>query len=124
MDMLAARGETSAQDILELQNLNKDELVDLVIGMNKGWNQLLERLEDVHKQDMKELEERLRVEFNLALNTTRENERVQLVELSGRLMSLGGILNVGIKETKSNGEILSGLKNMLGESMSEASVKQ
>ena len=59
MDLLASQGEISPADMAELSAMSKDDLIALVSGMNRGWYQLLARLEDAHRQDLSQLEKRL-----------------------------------------------------------------
>ncbi len=113
MDILAKHGELSPEDLAEVLGLEKDELVALVIGMNKGWYQLLEDLEDAHRRELKQLEERLTTQLSDSLNSMREAERGQLDGFSSQLASSGKEFTAGLKASKANGERLEALKSTL-----------
>ena len=83
MDILARHGELSPEDLTELAAMSKDELVALVIGMNKGWYQLLANLEDAHRQDLTQLEERFSAQLNVSLSATRKTESEEIAGLRG-----------------------------------------
>ena len=122
MDILASQGELSPGDLTELAAMEKDELVALVTGMNRGWYQLLERLEDAHRQDLaratetysKQIAEaRRRFETQLAeaLKSTRESESGQLSALQRQLTSLEKELASGTKASAENTKKLDSVKS-------------
>ena len=97
----------------ELRALEKDELVELVIGMNKGWYQLLANLEDAHRRDLTQLEERLLAQFNDSLSATRKTESAEIAGLRGEFVKSGKELDAGLKASKENEKRLEALKSTL-----------
>ena len=114
MDILAKQGELTPLEISELEAMTKDDLVALVIGMNKGWYQLLESLEDAHRQDLLSLRTQLAQQFEKALLTTRESEQSELTRLEKQLTASQKDYAAGLAVTKENGEKLSALQKVLG----------
>ena len=113
MNILAKHGELSPEDLAELATMEKDELVALVIGMNKGWYQLLANLEDAHRQDLTQLEGRLLREFNDSLSATRKTESEEIGGLRGEFAKSGKELDAGLKASKENEKRLEALKSTL-----------
>ena len=113
MNILAKHGELSPEDLAELATMEKDELVALVIGMNKGWYQLLANLEDAHRQDLTQLEGRLLREFNDSLSATRKTESEEIGGLRGEFAKSGKELDAGLKASKENEKRLEALKSSL-----------
>ena len=113
MDILAKHGELSPEDLAEVLAMEKDELVALVIGMNKGWYQLLANLEDAHRQDLTQLEERLLTQLNDSLSATRKTESEEIGGLRGEFVKSGKELDAGLKASKENEKRLEALKSTL-----------
>ena len=113
MDILARHGELSPEDLTEIAAMEKDELVALVIGMNKGWYQLLANLEDAHRQDLTQLEERFSAQLNDSLSVTRKTESEEIAGLRGEFAKSGKELVAGLKASKENEKRLEALKSTL-----------
>ena len=113
MDILARHGELSPEDLTEISAMSKDELVALVIGMNKGWYQLLANLEDAHRQDLTQLEERFLAQLNDSLSATRKTESEEIAGLREQFAKSGKELDAGLKASKENEKRLEALKSTL-----------
>ncbi len=113
MNILAEHGELSPEDLAEVLAMEKGELVALVIGMNKGWYQLLANLEDAHRQDLTQLEERLLKQLNDSLSATRKTESEEIGGLRGEFAKSGKELDAGLKASKENEKRLEALKSTL-----------
>ena len=81
MDLLERQGEITEEEFSEMKKLSQEELVALVIGLNRQWYQLLEGLEESHRQDLKRLEERLTRDFREKLAIMRESHTGELSHL-------------------------------------------
>jgi Mg2+ and Co2+ transporter CorA len=128
MDLLASQGELSPEDQAELSAMSKDELTALVVGMNKNWYQLLERLEaahrqdlsqletrlaSMHEQDLKHLERRLVAQYDSILSTVSKPETTQLDAKLRELTGLEKQLSSGLAVSSENAKLLKMLKSTL-----------
>lgn len=120
MDILATKGEFSPSDLAELQGMTQPELVAFTIGLSKGWYQLLESLEQAHRQDLEQLQTRLDERFQAALRATTASHTAQLTALKTQLSSLEKGLAGGLEREKDTSEMLKKLKNTLDKLTSES----
>ena len=112
MDILTRQGELSEEDISELKAMSPAEVVAFVSDMSKSWYQLLESLEDVHRQDLDRLRTTLTEKFQAALSTMKDSHTAQLQGLKDQLTSLEKGLESGIRSAKEDSETLARLKSM------------
>ena len=85
MDILGQRGEISEADLLELKSMGREELVGLIVGLNRGWYRLLESLEDAHSQDLKRLEETFSEKLTADLKGAKSTDESCLTSLEKKL---------------------------------------
>ena len=103
MDLLEQRGEISDEDLSALKSMGQEELVGLIVGLNRSWYRLLESLEDAHSQDLKRLEE------TFARKLTEDLQRSQSTDESC-LTSLEKKLADGLTSTKKTNALLVALE--------------
>ena len=101
MDILTRKGELSPEDLLDLKAMSQEELVAFVSAMSKSWYQLLESLEEAHRQDLERLTKRL-----------EEKSQAMFQDFREQLSILGKSLESGTEQTKKNSEKLVKLTNM------------
>lgn len=112
-DILATKGEFSPEDLAELQGMTQPELVAFTIGLSRGWFQLLESLEQAHRQDLEQLSRRLEERFQKALSDMTTLHAARLTDLKTQLSSLEKSLAGGLEREKDTSEMLKRLKNTL-----------
>ena len=100
MDILTRRGELSPEDLLELKAMSQEEVVAFVSGMSKSWYQLLESLEEAHRQDLERLRRNLTETFQAAA-----------LGFKSQLLNLEKSLESGTDTRKKNSERLTKLTN-------------
>lgn len=124
VDFLETRGEFTPEDLVELQAMTQPELVAFAIGLSKGWYQLLESLEQAHRQDLEQLSTRLEQRFQEGLRTTTASHTAQLTALKTQLSSLEKSLAGGLAREKDTSEMLKRLKNTLTKLTSESAASK
>lgn len=120
VDFLATKGAFTPEDLAELQAMTQHELVAFAIGLSKGWYQLLESLEQAHRQDLEQLSTRLEARFQEGLRTTTASLAAQLTDLKTQLSSLEKSLAGGLVREKDTSEMLKRLKSTLTKLTSES----
>lgn len=120
MDILATKGEFSPEDLAELQGMTQPELVAFVIGLSKGWYQLLEGLEQAHRQDLEQLRTRLEERLQKTLSDMTTSHAARLTDLKTQLSNLEKSLAGGLEREKDTSEMLKRLKSTLDKLTSES----
>ena len=120
MDILATKGEFSPSDLAELQGMTQPELVAFTIGLSKGWYQLLESLEQAHRQDLEQFSTRSEERFQKALSDMTTSHTARLTDLKTQLSSLEKSLAGGLAREKDTSEMLKRLKSTLTRLTSES----
>lgn len=95
MDLLTQEGELTGSDMTALLAMEKEDLVELVVHLNRTWYRLLEELEDAHRLDLKRLEGELVEAFNTSSTSMQKSTselRVSARENGKRLDSLKSVL--------------------------------
>ena len=106
MDLLGQRGEISEGDLSELQDMSREELVGLIVGLNRSWYRLLESLEDAHSQDLKRLEETFSEKLTEDLQRSKSMDESCLTSLEKKLAD-------GLTSTKKTNALLAALEKSL-----------
>ena len=114
MDLLENKGEVSPEDIAVMEAMSKEELVELVVGLNHSWYQVLESLEQAHTQDLELLSKRMSEKLAGGLTSIALPEKAALSGLKALLLTSEKRLADG----QGN---LNSLKTMLGKYMSSIS---
>lgn len=124
VDFLATKGAFTPEDLAELEAMTQQELVAFAIGLSKGWYQLLESLEQAHRQDLEQLSTRLEARFQEALRTTTASHAAQLTDLKTQLSSLEKSLAGGLAREKDTSEMLKRLKSTLTKLTNESTARR
>ena len=124
VDFLTLMGEFTPEDLAELQGMTQPELVAFAIGLSKGWYQLLESLEQAHRQDLEQLSKRLDERFQAALKATTASHTAQLTDLKTQLSNLEKSLAGGLAREKDTSEMLKRLKSTLTRLTSDSAAKK
>jgi chromosome segregation ATPase len=124
VNFLETKGEFTPEDLVELQAMTQPELVAFAIGLSKGWYQLLESLEQAHRQDLEQLQTRLEAHFQEGLRTTTASHTAQLTDLKTQLSSLEKSLAGGLAREKDTSEMLKKLKSTLTRLTSDSAAKK
>ena len=107
MDLLENQGEVSPEDITAMAAMSKEELVELVVGLNRSWYQLLESLELAHTHDLELLSKRMSEKLAGGLTSIALPEKVAMSGLKALLLA-------SEKRLADGHENLNSLKTMLG----------
>ena len=68
-DILERRGELTSKELEALQEMNKEQLIQEIIGLNRNWYGLFCALELMHSEDMSALEKISRKQLSLLRNS-------------------------------------------------------
>lgn len=113
VDFLTTKGEFTAEDLAELEAMTQPELVAFATGLSKGWYQLLESLEQAHRQDLEQLLTRSEERLQKALSDMTASHTARLTDLKAQLSRLEKSLADGLGREKDTSEMLKRLKNTL-----------